>query len=53
MILPEIAYLAFTIVLAVVMAGIMLYYFNPKRKKEVEEPKYRMLDDEEKIKHHE
>ncbi|NTU52945.1 MAG: cbb3-type cytochrome c oxidase subunit 3 [Chlorobiaceae bacterium] len=42
----ETAYTFFTFSLAAVMAGIMVYYFNPKRKKEVEEPKYRMLRDD-------
>lgn len=48
----QIAYVAFTIVLALVMAGIMIYYFNPKRKTKVEEPKYRMLEENEKYEHH-
>lgn len=43
----QIAYVAFTIMLALVMAGIILYYYNPKRKKKVEEPKFRMLDKDE------
>jgi cbb3-type cytochrome oxidase subunit 3 len=38
-----IAYTAFTLTLAAVFAGIIAYYYNPKRKKEVEEPKHRML----------
>ncbi|HHE32866.1 MAG TPA: cbb3-type cytochrome c oxidase subunit 3 [Chlorobaculum parvum] len=40
----QIAYVAFTITLVLVMAGIIIYYYNPKRKKKVEEPKFRMLD---------
>ncbi len=40
------AYLIFTIILATVFAGIIFYYYNPKRKKQVEEPKHRMLDDD-------
>jgi cbb3-type cytochrome oxidase subunit 3 len=44
---PEIAYTLFTFSLAAVMAGILAYYYNPKRKKEVEEPKYRMLRNDE------
>ncbi|NTW51152.1 MAG: cbb3-type cytochrome c oxidase subunit 3 [Chlorobiaceae bacterium] len=38
-----IAYTVFTLALAAVMAGIVLYYYNPRRKDEVEEPKHRML----------
>jgi cbb3-type cytochrome oxidase subunit 3 len=44
---PEIAYTLFTFALAAVMAGIIAYYYNPKRKQEVEEPKYRMLRNDE------
>jgi cbb3-type cytochrome oxidase subunit 3 len=40
------AYLLFTMTLAIVLAGIMIYYYNPKRKERVEEPKHRMLDDD-------
>jgi len=47
----QIAYVAFTIVLALVMAGIIIYYFNPKRKKKVEEPKYRILEEDDKNEH--
>ena len=43
----EIAYTLFTFSLAAVMAGIIAWYYNPKRKSEVEEPKYRMLRDDE------
>ncbi len=39
-------YLGFTALLAVVLAGIMIYYFRERRKERVELPKYRMLDDE-------
>ncbi|NTU91719.1 MAG: cbb3-type cytochrome c oxidase subunit 3 [Chlorobiaceae bacterium] len=42
-----IAYTAFTLVLAAVFAGIIIYYYNPKRKQQVEAPKHRMLDDDE------
>jgi cbb3-type cytochrome oxidase subunit 3 len=44
---PEIAYTLFTFSLAAVMAGIIAYYYNPKRKQDVEEPKYRMLRNDE------
>ena len=42
-----IAYTVFTIILAIVFAGIVLYYYNPRRKDEVEEPKHRMLHKDE------
>ncbi|NTW83176.1 MAG: cbb3-type cytochrome c oxidase subunit 3 [Chlorobiaceae bacterium] len=41
------AYVFFTVLLALVMLGIILYYYNPARKKKVEEPKHRMLDEDE------
>lgn len=44
------AYFLFTFALFVVLVFIILYYFNPRRKKEVEAPKHRMLDGEEKNK---
>jgi cbb3-type cytochrome oxidase subunit 3 len=40
-------YILFTLLLSVVFGGIILYYFNPKRKHQVEKPKHRMLDDDE------
>ena len=40
------AYFIFTLLLALVFAGIIFYYYNPKRIKRVEEPKQRMLDDD-------
>jgi len=39
-------YLVFTLLLAGILVGIMIYYFRRKRKQHVEEPKYRMLDDD-------
>ncbi len=39
-------YFGFTALLAVVLAVIMAYYFSAKRKDKVEEPKYRMLDED-------
>jgi len=39
-------YLGFTIALGVVFAGIIIYNYMPSRKKNVEEPKYRMLQDD-------
>ena len=40
-------YLIYGIILVVVFAGIVIYFYTPKRKDKVEEPKYRMLDDDE------
>lgn len=44
------AYFLFTFALFVVFVLIILYYYNPRRKKDVEAPKHRMLDDEQKNK---
>jgi cbb3-type cytochrome oxidase subunit 3 len=33
--------------LVVIFLGIIIYYFSRNRKKTVEEPKYRMLEDDE------
>ena len=41
-----IAYIAFGLALVVTLGVIVLFYYSRKRKKRVEEPKYRMLDDE-------
>lgn len=40
-------YLGFTVLLAFVLAGIMLYAFRRKRRDRIERPKYRMLEDDE------
>ncbi|NTW62951.1 MAG: cbb3-type cytochrome c oxidase subunit 3 [Chlorobiaceae bacterium] len=42
-----VAYTVFTLTLAAVFTGILIYYYNPKRKKEIEKPKHRMLDEDE------
>ncbi len=42
-----IAYTVFTLIMAAVFAGIVIYYYNPRRKEQVEEPKHRMLDNDE------
>lgn len=39
-------FLAFTLILFFVFVGIVLHYYNPKKKKKVEEPKYRMFDED-------
>lgn len=43
---PELAYLVFGLVLCVLLAGAIAYYFAGKRKAQVEEAKYKMLRDE-------
>lgn len=40
------AYLLFTLALAAVFAGIVVYYFRGKRRDRIEAPKYRMLRDD-------
>ncbi|MEI7787854.1 MAG: cbb3-type cytochrome c oxidase subunit 3 [Chlorobiaceae bacterium] len=40
------AYVLFTILLAIISGGIIAYYYNPKRKQNIEAPKHRMLDDD-------
>lgn len=45
--IQTVAYSLFTLVLAAIFAGIVFYYYNPRRKKEVEDPKYRMLSEDE------
>ena len=44
----EWSYILFTFSLVVVLVFIIAYYYNPKRKNEVEKPKHRMLDSENK-----
>jgi len=39
-------YFGFTALLALVLAGVMFYFFRSKRKDRVESPKYRMLEDD-------
>jgi hypothetical protein len=43
---PEIAYLAFGLTLCALLAIAIAYYFASKRRAEVEEAKYKMMDDE-------
>ena len=40
------AYFLFTVLLAAVFAGIVVYYYSRKRRDRVEAPKYRMLTDD-------
>jgi cbb3-type cytochrome oxidase subunit 3 len=40
------AYFLFGAALVVIFACIIAYYYRPKRKGHVEEPKFRMLDDD-------
>ncbi len=46
MAMKEFIYYGFTIVLVCVFIGIVIYFYRPKRKAKVEQPKYRMLDDD-------
>ncbi len=39
-------YFGFTVFLTGTLIGIILYYFQEKRKGKIESPKYRMLDDD-------
>ena len=39
-------YFSFTSLLALVLAGLMVYLYRNKRKDRVEAPKYRMMDDD-------
>jgi len=43
------AYLGFTIGLCLAFAGIVVFYYAPKRKNRVERPKYTILEDDEPI----
>jgi cbb3-type cytochrome oxidase subunit 3 len=40
------AYVLFTMLLAIISGGIMVYYYNPKRKEKIEKPKHKMLEDD-------
>ena len=46
MALKQWLYFGFTALLAVVLAGIMVYYFRSRRKEKVESPKHRMMDED-------
>jgi cbb3-type cytochrome oxidase subunit 3 len=39
-------YFGFTSLLALVLAGLMVYLYRSKRKDRVESPKYRMMDED-------
>ena len=41
------AYVFFTFSLVVVFVLIIIHYYSPRRKKDVEAPKHRMLDEDE------
>ena len=47
--LRALLYLTFTLLLAVVLAGIVAYYYGRRRFDRVEEPKYRMLQDDDNL----
>ena len=40
------AYVLFTVLLAIISGVIIAYYYNPKRKEKIEKPKHRMLNDD-------
>jgi cbb3-type cytochrome oxidase subunit 3 len=40
------AYFLFSLSLVIIFAVIIVYYYSKKRHKKIEEPKYRMLDDD-------
>jgi cbb3-type cytochrome oxidase subunit 3 len=40
---PGLLYLAFGVLLCVVLLGIAVYYFSRKRKRTIEDAKYKML----------
>jgi len=40
------AYFIFGLTLVLLFVGIIAFYYSKKRHKKVEEPKYKMLDDE-------
>ncbi len=43
----DLVYLAFGVLLCVALVWVTVFYFSRKRKKSVEEAKYKMLDDDE------
>ena len=43
----DVFYLAFGLLLCVAMIWVAIHYFSRKRKKGIEEAKYKMLDDDE------
>lgn len=45
--ISPLAYLLFTAAMAAIMLGIIVYYYGSRRKDEVEQPKHRMLEDDE------
>ena len=43
----DVVYLAFGLLLSAAMVAVIVHYFSRKRKKGIEEAKYKMLDDDE------
>lgn len=39
-------YLLYGLLLVIVFVAVIVYYYHPKRKNDIETPKYRMLDDD-------
>jgi cbb3-type cytochrome oxidase subunit 3 len=46
--LRALLYLVFTVLLAAVFAGIVVFYYGRRRIDRIEKPKYRMLEDDDK-----
>lgn len=40
-------YLLYGLLLVIVFVAVIIYCYHPKRKNDIETPKYRMLDDDE------
>ena len=49
MTLRALLYLVFTVLMAAVFAGIVAYYYGRRRERRVEEPKYRMLQEDDNL----
>lgn len=43
---PEVAYLVFGLALCALLAAAFAHYFSARRRDQVEEPKYNMLEDD-------
>ncbi len=42
----RLVFLGFNILMAVALLGVIVYVYRPSRKHEMEEPKYRILDED-------
>jgi len=43
---PRLAYFLFGLTLCAALAGIWVFYFRRQRRQQVEQPKYKMLEDD-------